>query len=391
MKNMKKLMVLMLMMASVFFIACNNDDDGKDPLSTEQAKEVINSLPTDISTQMSGMLDAEGLKVMEILMNTPYPFDESTKAAKESSVIFNINKYLIPNNYLKNQVSTAKTTEPGFDFNTYKGTYTYHNAPFEYWEIVPGGDKIILNFPSDENNMGVNDATLTLNNYAETLITEVDGQYTYSWYNPTTIDADLVVDAVKLVDVNISAEWIATGENAGEPTALDAIVYLFPFEFTGEFDHTGATAGIDFKIKFDGDIIFGVGLDATFETVEMDEPVNISGYVQFMDVKVKADADVKAIMGIMEGLYSETPVYTDPQQLVDALNTEFTATISVDGAKAADIEIAVNPAATTAEDFPFDVVFVFDDGTTQSAIPTFILLLDEMDEFFYFLDDFYKK
>jgi hypothetical protein len=389
---MKKLIAMMLMIASVFFISCS-DDGGTEPLSKEDAQEVISNLPTEMGTQMASLAEVEGVAVMQIFMNMPFPFeDDANKSSKESSVLFNLNKYLLPQTYMdKNFTSVTKMEDPNFDFETYKGTYTYHNTPFEYWEIVPGGDKIVLNFPSDETSMDVNDAILTIYSYTETLITELDDSYTYTYYNPTSMHADLFVGSVELVDVNFTAEWTATGDNAGQPTSLDAVVYLLPFEFSGNFDVNGSSAEADFSISYNGGVIVGAGIDGTFETGELEKPINLAGYIQFMDVKVKADVDIKDIENLMDGMYEETIVYTDPQDFIDDLNEEFTAAIYVEGAKAADIEIALNQMATGEEDFPFDIVFVFADGTTQSAIPTFIALGEELDGFLGFLDGFYLK
>jgi hypothetical protein len=388
---MKKIIAMMLMMASVFFISCS-DDSGIEPLSKEEAQEVISNLPTEIGTQMAGLAETEGIAVMEILMNMPFPFeDDAKKSSKDGSVLFNLNKYLLPQTYMdKNFTSATKMEDPNFDFNTYKGTYTYHNTPFEYWEIVPGGDKIVLNFPSDTANMDVNDAILTIYSYTETLITEPDGDFTYKYYNPTSMHVDLFVGSVELVDVNFTAEWTATGDNAGQPTSLDAVVYLLPFEFSGNFDINGSSAEADFSITYNGGVIVGAGIDGTFETAELENPINLAGYIQFMDVKVKADVDIKDIETLMDGMYEETVVYTDPQDFIDDLNEEFTAAIYVDGAKAADIEVALNMQAI-GEVRPFDIVFVFEDGTTQSAIPTFIAIGEELDEFLGFLDGFYLK
>ena len=83
---MKKLFALMLMAASVLFIACS-DDDGKDPLSAQEAQEVLSSLPNEIGTEMGKMMQAEGLDVMSLLMSTPFPFvdDAPVKSAKLAS------------------------------------------------------------------------------------------------------------------------------------------------------------------------------------------------------------------------------------------------------------------------------------------------------------------
>lgn len=200
---------------------------------------------------------------------------------------------------------------------------------------------------------------------------------------------DLVVSSVEYVDVLFAAEWVTTGENAGEPASLEATVFLMPFEFTGIFDHNATNAEVDFAIKYNGSTIFGVGLDATFATASLDDdPINISGYIKFFDVKLKGNIKLKELEAMMDQFEEGTLIFTDPQEFIDALNDKFSAAIYVDGAKAADLEFAINTQAT-GEDMPIHLVFVFADGSNQPAMPTLVAIGTEMQEFFTFLNAFY--
>lgn len=381
---MKKLIAMMLMLASVFFIAC--DDDEKEELSAEKAKAELTEATLEMETQIAAMTEVEGLEVMGVLMNLPDPFTATTKSTGRTSVITNIEKFLLPVNPSKTK--NAFEAIP-FDFNAHKGVYTYINT-YPYWTVTLGGDVIEINFPSDETNMDVNDAKVTLYNYTEVLISEYDEYWgeTYEWYQPTAIEADLYLNDTKLVDINMTAAWETSGDLAGEPKALDIDVYLFPFDFSGEFNQTSTAANIDFEINYDGATIFGVGLDATFSTT-FEGPSTIKGYVKFMSVKVKADVDVEGIMTLMESVYEGTVVFTTEQELIDAINDEIDAEVLVDGAHAADIEVALNTNITSEEDLPIDILFVYSDGSSESAIPYFEDLALQIEEFLSFLDVIY--
>jgi len=377
MKNMKKLIAMMLMMASVFFIAC--EDDGESTLSPEQAKTELNNLETDMSGYLEEMVNSKGMEAIEVLMAMPDPF-AGAKANVKTSVIPNIHKFLLPVNPEK----TKSVYEGvGFDFDTYKGyKYVYTTTPYEYFDPQPiDEDIIIIEFPTEGST--TNDAALTIHNYEEEVINEVDEWgYQYSDYYPTAILADLYINEIKIVEIDLDAEW----DTSGEPSSFDISVYLTPFTFSGSFDHTATAASIDFDIKYNTEQIFAAGVNATFESSELDEPLTVGGYVQLLNVKVEATVDVQGIDAIFTALENQTSPYTTIDELAAAINDEIDAVVLVDGVKAADIEILYDE--TNAEE-PVTIVFVFSDGTTEPALPYFEGFVTDIEDFFYFLDDVY--
>jgi len=379
---MKKLFAMMLMLASVFFFAC--DDDEENVMAPEDAKAAMEEVGGKMATTMEEMQDVEGIKVMGVLMNLPDPFTATSKSNARTSVIPNINRFLLPTQPERTK-SAYEVTE--FDFDTYKGVYTYHNTPYPYWNFVPGGSVIEINFPSDTADMETNDAKLTIYNYDEISITYYDdyyGEY-YDEYYPTNIHADLKLNSVEIVDISLTASWVTTGDAAGEPTSLDISVYLIPFEFTGEFNHSGNSASVDFTIKYESNIVFAAGLGAAFTTTDMEEtPLNINGKLQLFNVKFVASVDLKDIETIMYNMQQ----YQSEEAIVSALNAEISAYVLVDGIKAADIKLAMSSLAMPY-DLPFDIVFVYGDGTSESALPYFAEFGEDLDSFFTFLDDFY--
>lgn len=79
---------------------------------------------------------------------------------------------------------------------------------------------------------------------------------------------------------------------------------------------------------------------------------------------------------------------TDPEVIKNALNEVIDATIYYDGQFLADIEFRYNLLAYVDVDmedyddvFPFYPVFVFSDGTEESAVPFFEEFTDSLDEF----------
>lgn len=374
---MKKLITMMLMMASVFFFACS--EDSEDKLSKDVAKTEITQVSTDLSAKLTEMTETEGMVAMGALMSMPDPFVSTTKSNEKFEVLNNIQKYLLPYNYVKKSSEKSAFDADPFDFDTYVGTYTYHNTPFPYWEIVPGGDKIVITFPSDTSHLDVNDAVLTLYNYDEILL---DGDYL-----PTDIKADLYISETKVIDIDLTVVWFENGENIAEPTSLDAKVYLIPFEFTGNFVNTSTAASIDFAISYENAQFFSVGVGAAWENAGDSIPSNINGYLQIFEVKLQADVDLNNILKVITDFMGGTSDYATVDEALAAVNKEIDAYVTVDGTWAAEIEIALVPLGE--DDFNLDIVFVYADGSSESAIPYFEDLSNELDVFFGELEEYY--
>ena len=382
----------MLMLASVFFIACE-DDEGKDPLTAEEAKQEMETLGTQMNTMMDNMENVEGINVMMVLNSMPYPFEETSKKAEvNKKVLENIGDYLVPKSFLGKKIKNLK--EPDFDFEYWCGTYDW-NAEHQMWEIDfdNPADKIIINFPATETST-TNDASLTIHNYEEVEIT-----YGYdTWNDIKDIEADLYVDGTKLVGLDMSATWITSGDYAGEPVEMDVDVYLIPFNFHVDFSHGSTTAKANAWIEYNGDKIFSVGADATFASSNMDDsPTKISGYIQLFDVKFKATVAFAELEGIIDAIDEGTSPYTTIDEMETAINATIDAEVTVDGAKAADIvlDFTTTPSAysfTIDEDdgIYLNILFVYSNGSSESAVPYFVTFIASVEEFFGTLEGYYN-
>lgn len=381
---MKKILAMMLMMASVLFFACNDDED--ETLSPDEAKAELEQVSTDMSTYMNEMESSDGMAALNALMIKPNPFAvvKSTDYS-DSDVFKNIQKYLLPANYLELKSNEKAIAENRFDFNAWVGTYTW-NATDENWDIQSNtpSDKIIIEYPTEGSQ--TNNATLTIHTYEDVEITETDDYGTYTSYEPTTIIADIYVNDVRVVDISMNANWITSGETAGEPTSMDVSVYLTPFEFTVDFSNSGNNASVGASIIFDNSQLFSTGLSAFFEEPELDDtPLTINGYLQFFNVRFNVSINAKTIEEIFEDMEEEPYPYNTPEELVAALNKEFDANVSVDGVKAADIELAINENTQA-----IDIVFVYSDGSTESALPYFESFATDLESFFTGLEEHYS-
>lgn len=394
---MKKLLSMMLMLALVLFYACD-DDEGDDTttVTPDEAKQEMQDLSTDMTMVMTEMQNSEGMKAFQMMMALPSPFEAATKSSNESQVFSKINNYLMPNTILSHEKNVSEAVP--FDFNAHKGVYTYINT-YPYWTVELGGDVIEINFPTTEENQlsGTNDGQLIIYNYQEILITETDEYGTYEYYNPTALDVEVYVNDIKAIDIDMTATWETTGEYAGEPKTLDVDVYVIPFTFHFDFNHQSTSAAINGWIEYDGAKILSVGLSANFTSTNFDDtPEVISGYIQLFDVKFNASIQAASLEDLMEGQETDPPAITDIEEFEVAFNALIDADVEVNGAKAADIsaDFTTSPSQYTLpvsqEDGIYvNIIFTYNDGSTESALPYFASFMTGIQEFLNGLDGYY--
>ena len=371
MKDKKKLLAMMLVLVTFFFTACE-DDDSNSGFDPEQAKTIITSLPTMMGTQMGDIMRSEGLQTFDILIDAPYPFGTSNK----KSIFNKINKLISPNSYVNKELLQTKDADPGFDFNARKGTYTYVHTPQPHWDVQLGGQKIIILFPSDSTNMSTNNATFTIHGYTETQITVATAGGTITLYQPTAIDADLVVDGTTLLDVDITSSWIASGENAGTLTSLNANLSLTPYQITAAVQLSpNNSISININItQNDNTIILVEGsmIPSTDTTIMFN---GIEGRLTIGDLSFRANINASMINQAIDSLSN------NPEKLVEYVNTQLSVGLYQNDVKVADIKIMPLESVPTGAIYPFDIVFMLSDESTITALPTILMLYQTMNEF----------
>lgn len=358
MKNLKNLFAIMFMIAALIFTSCEED---------EKEKTFLEKLDLEMASDIDDMKNAEGFKAIAILNNLDDPFSDS-KGKIGSSVFNNLQDYLVPFDKKDWKSETSKKSDGGFMFSQWVGVYEWDNTA-QRWDVDWGGEKIILKFPSNENNLDVNDATLTIHSYEEIAIWE-DGLFGgYYDYYPTLISADLYIDEVKYIGLDLDATW---GDD-GEPYNFDMDVYLMPYTFTGTLDRTSTTLDVDYTIKNNQTLIFGIGVDGTFTDETYEYPITISGYVQYRSVVVDATVQADDLIEIMKDLNSDNPTYTLETGLA-AINEAIDATVKKDGDKVADIVLKLDDE----EGLMF--VLVYTNGDEENAEEFFESFLDHIEE-----------
>ncbi len=348
---MKRIFLSLFVVASLLFVfsSCN-----KDEKATEDAKKTIENAISDMGDDLAGLSESEGMKSMESFSscaNSDDPFSSYSKStASDLKPADRIKKAFLPN-FKKSEKSYS------FNFDNKVGTYSW-NAANQNWNIELGNpaDQIVIKFPAEDSTSTDNNAVLTLSTYSEMSYTDDWG---YTSYQPTEIAGNLTVDDVEMIKVDYSAEY----SSAGTPTSLDALMEIKPYSFSAEMKDEGTSASADADISLNGSTVFGAGIDITFVDDTQEEPTKFDGYFTYRKIKLKGKVDIKK-------LESDVQTASTEEELIKIINKNVNLSLNeVGGDKMADIKAVKNPDydGSDYEEMPFDIVFEYPDGSTESV------------------------
>lgn len=149
------------------------------------------------------------------------------------------------------------------------GTYSW-NESIGDWDIVEGGDAVIVEFPSSETST-TNDATLTISDYDGVVVTNpLDDEYTGDL--PVSLKMDLVVGAETLISMVYGAEY----NEEGIPSSIAVELTIETYKF--EVDLTNNTEVISVNYKFTANDEVIMDMDATGEGLFTEDNVEANTY-----------------------------------------------------------------------------------------------------------------
>lgn len=179
-----------------------------------------------------------------------------------------------------------------FIFKEHLGTYNW-NKNRQEWDHMPGGNKIVMNFPSDSNSH-VNDARLVIYNYEDVAIAreELEGHVHYD-YLPTAITSDLHIKGIKYADLSFTASW----NEDGIPVSFNLNLYLKPFSYAINYSQSGNKVSANASITKDGEAlpIIATGGTAEFMNAELEEVRRVDGFAQYRVIKMNAKVDAHGL------------------------------------------------------------------------------------------------
>jgi hypothetical protein len=292
---MKKILSLTVLALIFGLSACNHDDEDvqTSDLSKTEATAKISSFNATAKQDLQDLSSAKGFEALTSLSDLASlddPFGGRTTTDKKKLKTFLRTKGQAFQKIInKSYYTSGRSKEGGFDFAANAGIYTW-NADLEEFEKTATSDIIKIQYPSEGST--TNNAELRLNAYEEQeFYDEEFGEY---YYEPTSIDAELLVDAAKVASLQFSATW----DPSETPLTADITAMVTPFTATASFDVTSSTKNtLSASLKRDSQTIFSTSVEVLYSgTEKSDEDIKtVTGFVQLIDLKIEGGINVEGI------------------------------------------------------------------------------------------------
>jgi len=300
---MKSKMILSCLLSALIVTSCG-DSDSDEPrvLTKEQAQATLNSMSSDATADIIEITQSEGFTALTKffdLSSTSNLFgariERDSKSIKSIFIsrVRQFKQVFIPGN----SVSALDNHDSAFDFQAHWGVYEYNPDTGEFEKTSENVEMIVVKFPTEGSQ--VNNATLRITAYEEELIIEmIDGVVVDEYYSPTVIRADLTVDEVLLVDLDLQLSYSSNGD----PVSGNISLFLNPFRFSLIFDDSQSTvASLSASILKGEETIAAVELTVTFVNQEKEDVEKLEGFIQYRDVKLQGSIDVLGLEALEEG------------------------------------------------------------------------------------------
>jgi len=286
---MKSIRSIGILAIALLLFSC--DDDKKEEVSSpEDAKASVEKMAVDMEADLVEMVNLEGVDALTNLLDLvseddPFSGRINTEMASKEVIaqrVKRLNSVFVP-------TSTGITNEDGnFDFEASLGVYEYNFTTQLFDQTKQGGDKVTMHFPTATSN--TNNATLNITAYSEIVIEE---ENKYGWDETsiflTLITADLSIDNVEVLDLDMSANYSADGL----PESVEVSLTMNPFEFTMSFSDTDEKmSSVSFGVNKSSEKIAGASVTLTYESSSKEVFSSVNGEVSYRDIGFKGDIDI---------------------------------------------------------------------------------------------------
>lgn len=247
-----------------------------------------------------------------------------------------------------------------FDFPFYCGTYTWNNIGWVWQYTALPSDKIILEFPSQENGSS-NNAILTLHSYTDEYLHFDDEAY---WF-PKTVYANLTLDGEEIAWVTADNIQYDIG-NFQIPVTASCQAYVKPFTFSVEYSRETPTRfAFDVGYTNGSSCIMNVNVKAQikhsdYENLDLEDDLTIlEGSFQHGNMMIKFYGDI----GTLNQLEDPTPAQ---------VNELLSAEVYMYGLKVGELEYR-------EYDDEVEIYIIYKDGSSENTSRYYEDLLDRLE------------
>lgn len=287
----------MLFVAGTLVMSSCNPDDKDEPLTKEEAQEVLSSTSEEMqSIAVEAMSTPGGNALMTLMMLNDMELGKNQQIVPFADLLSNPTEFdakTLVNSFIPQMVIKAKknTSQMGEIW-----TWNFETGYWDYEETAE--NSVIWIFPSNENQMvaQVNDAKLTISNL-ELLEQNAD-------IFPISASISLTIDEVE----EMSASYEASLSNNGIEE-IQISVTLAPFELNASLIATSTSNSvkvvISHTLKKDGVPLSTSNIELVFEGTSVLNPFmeddlmpsTAKGYLHMGEIKAEIDYAVAAFLG----------------------------------------------------------------------------------------------
>ena len=289
MKTLKTLLNLLL--CTIFIMSCSSDNnDTEGVFTSEEAAKSMAEFSTSMHTDIVDMVNSTGTETLTDLVDlissdNLFSGRIDTDETRKERIIQRfrqINEVFIP----RKSVSQLNNDER-FEFEPNLGIYNYDAQTEKFIKTVDVVDNIQINFPTEGSTS--NNATLRILSFKDVLI---ENEIAIEEYLPSILVADLSVDAVIVVSLDLEVNW----SSSGLPEVAEVALFVIPFDYILKFSNTATTSSsLSFSVSKDNNVIMGTDVTVEFKTQQKEEVATLTGNVSFREFKLKGELKIAAL------------------------------------------------------------------------------------------------
>ena len=358
---MQKLLTIATLGLLIGLSACNKDeeDQASTQLSKTEAKAKITAFNASATEDLRDLASSEGLEAvvdLSLLAESDDPLGGRLSSDKKRLKTFFRTKGHLFRTILDKEYSKQgrKNSDEPFDFEANVGVYEW-NPGLEQFERT-GDDEIIrILFPTEGSTS--NNAELQVLAYEEVEVYDAEGEE--YMYEPTLLQASLLVDEAEAASLDLNIEW----DEEGFPITADMVAEVVPFKATLSFDVSASNKNsLSASLLRGQETLFSTSVEVLYSGPDKSEEdlKTITGHVQLIDLRLEGEIDV-------EGM--------DSAQEPD-LNDFVHLTLSADNKKVGDIVFETE----MVDGFEETVAYIqYTDGTKEKLEDVLQPVIDELE------------
>lgn len=320
------------------FSACQDESNDNQPLTSEQAREAVSTVATQMNDDFTELRESQGMMaLMEFNQITGFLNEPAGKLNTRRGV-----KQLA--RVIKSASQSASTArlkdvpQDEFDFEEMKGVYEWDESIQDFVMTDESVDYIEFRFPTGEST--TNNGSLKILSFEEN-----------EDYELIDLSAELAIDGELLLSIRLVTESTASSESV----SLD--MFVSPFELSLSTSESTSGAQIDFSMSRDEIDLMMVSLSISVDE-QSGELEKIAGTISYRELTIEGSLDFSNIANITSA---------------DQMNELVNLSVSYEGNKVGDVVFQLD----NGEPVPY---IEYADGSRENLETLIQPIFDQLDD-----------